>query len=179
MKHAAVRRPGRPALVAALAGGMVLTGGVPAAHAEPVASAAPAKVEAKLGPFGYRGVEPGMSAREARATRKIVRTGGWRNCTEWDFKTGPHHRTGPDVLISRRYGVAAVFAGEGVETPRGIGIGSTRRQLERAYPNLSTAGSGYPVATVRKNPKVFYFFLLDGGRIYQMGLVLKRQDCAN
>ncbi|GIH77026.1 hypothetical protein [Planobispora longispora] len=173
MKHATARRLSRPALVAALAGGMLLTGGVPAAEA------APADGKRKLGAFGHRGVKLGMSVEQARATGKLVRTGNWANCSEWEFRTGPRHRGGPDVLISRRHGVAVIIVGEGVKTSRGIGIGSTRRQLRRAYPDLETAGSGFPIAAVPRNPNAHYYFLLSGRKVSQMALVLKGQDCMN
>nr|BFE80211.1 hypothetical protein GCM10020093_028120 [Planobispora longispora] len=61
----------------------------------------------------------------------------------------------------------------------GIGIGSTRRQLRRAYPDLETAGSGFPIAAVPRNPNAHYYFLLSGRKVSQMALVLKGQDCMN
>ncbi|GAA3447464.1 hypothetical protein [Planomonospora venezuelensis] len=178
MKHTVVRRLGRTVLAAALAGGMLLTGGAAAAVAESAAAPVPAP-ERKLGPFGYRGVKLEMSLREARETGKIVRTARSGRCSEWNFRTGPNRRNGPDLFISRRHGVAAIFAAEGTETRRGIEIGSTRRQLERAYPDLERVASGYFIASVPRNPEAHFAFLLSGGEVRQMALVLNRQDCGN
>ncbi|MBG0832866.1 hypothetical protein HS041_34775 [Planomonospora sp. ID67723] len=173
MKHAVVRRLGRSVLVAVLAAGMLLAA-APAAVAEPDAA-----TKRKLGPFGYRGVKLEMSVEEARATGKIVRRTHSRPCSAWDFRTPPHRSDGSDLFISRRYGVAAIFAPEGVKTRRGIEIGSTRRQLERAYPRLERNMSGYFTAPVPKNPRAYFYFFLSGGRVADMGLILNHQDCAN
>lgn len=86
MKHATVRRLGRPALVAALAGGMLLTGLAPTAVAESAGG--------KLGPFGYGGLTLGMSAKKAQATGKIVRKPFQGPCAAWDLKAHPTGRDG-------------------------------------------------------------------------------------
>nr|BFE80957.1 hypothetical protein GCM10020093_035580 [Planobispora longispora] len=122
MGNATVQRLSRPALVAALAGGVLLAGALPVAAAGPTASTASAASAAyakgTLGPFGYGGVKLGMSAKQAKATGKIKRTGDTGTCTTWILKAHPNAQ---GLLISKRYGVAAIFAPKGVATPRASG----------------------------------------------------------
>ncbi|MEV0970638.1 hypothetical protein [Microtetraspora glauca] len=174
MKHAVVRRLGRPALVVALAAGVLWGGVAPAAVA-----ASTAYATGTLGPYGYGGVKLGMSAKQARATKKIVSKASWSPCTGWDLKAHPTGRDEVGLYISKRRGVAMIFAPKGVMTPQGIGIGSTEAELKDAYPKLKQSASGYPVVTVPGNRKASYRFLLSRGRIYEMALALNNQDCTN
>lgn len=139
----------------------------------------PAQATTTLGPYGYGKVKLGMTAKQAKATGKVVRKSGASPCSGWDLKA---HPTGPNaygLYISKNVGVAMIFAPKGVKTPEGIAIGSTKKQLNKAYPRLKQAASGYPYTTVPGNKKAYYYFLLAHGRIYEMGLALKTQDCAN
>ncbi|MER6575514.1 hypothetical protein [Nonomuraea sp. NPDC001023] len=158
-------------LTAALAAGVALAG-----------TASPALAAPAFGPQGYGGVTLGMSAKAAQATGKIVHKSGLDSpsCSGWDLKA---HRTGRDTVglfISKKQGVAIIFAPKGVKTPQGIGIGSTNVQLKRAYATkLRTAASGFPYVAAPGNAKAHYYFLLRNGKIYEMGLALDKQDCAN
>lgn len=186
MTHAVVRRMGRPALVAALAVGMLPGGVAPAAATTAAlattaasATSSTAYAPGTFGPFGYGGVKLGMSAKQARATRKIVPKTGWSQCTAWDLKAHPTGRDRVGLFISKRRGVAVIFAPKGVRTPQRIGLGSTERELKKAYPGLKRSASGYRYVTVPGNSKASYLFLLSRGRIYEMALTLKTQDCVN
>ncbi|GII00391.1 hypothetical protein [Planobispora takensis] len=183
MERTNTRRPGRTALVAALVGGGLLGGAAPATAAGSTASAAVSEATvgkpATLGPFGFGGVRLGMSAKQARATKKIVRRSGYSPCTGWDLKAYPAGRDNVGMLISDRRGVAIIYAPKGVRTPQGIKIGSTAGQMIKAYPRLKQSNSGYATVTVPGNPKATYRFLLSHGEIYQVALALKNQDCAN
>jgi hypothetical protein len=134
-----------------------------------------------LGPFGYEGVKLGMSAKTAKATGKIVlkMKASAGSCSGWDLKSHPTGRDAIGLYISQKQGVAMIFASKGVKTPQGIGIGSTKAQLKHAYPKLKTAASGFPTVSVPGNSKAYYYFLLSHGKIYEMGLALNKQDCAN
>ncbi|GAA3153114.1 hypothetical protein GCM10010466_50130 [Planomonospora alba] len=178
-KHTTARRLSHAALAAALSGTALLYGAAPAAVAESAADRTAARVKGTLGPFGYGGVRLGMSTGKARATGKIVRKPGTGPCTGWDLKAHPTGRDEVGLYISRKRGVAMIFAPPGVKTPQGIRIGSTAGQMIKAYPKLKQAASGYATVSVPGNPRASYYFLLSHGEIYEIALALKNQDCAN
>ncbi|MGN9838855.1 hypothetical protein ACTMTI_12105 [Nonomuraea sp. H19] len=162
----------KKALVAVLAGGALLTAGTPA-----LAQTS----KTTLGPYGYGQVRLGMSAKQAKATGKIVlkMAGQQGSCAGWDLKAHPTGKDSVGLYISKKHGVAGIFAPKGVKTPEGIGIGSTLKQLKKAYPKLKTAASGFPYSSVPGNSKADYYFLASKGKIYQVALALKTQDCFN
>ncbi|MFI7129657.1 hypothetical protein ACIBQ1_28435 [Nonomuraea sp. NPDC050153] len=159
-------------LVAVLAGGALLTAGTPA-----LAQSA----KTALGPYGYGTVKLGMSAKQAKATGAVVlkRAGEAGSCSGWDLKALPSGKDGVGLYISKKRGVAVIFAAKGVKTPEGIGLGSTIKQIKKAYPGVKTAASGFPYTTVPGNSKAYYSFLLSKGKVYEMALGLKTQDCVN
>ncbi|MBG0818532.1 hypothetical protein [Planomonospora sp. ID82291] len=174
--------PGRSLLAAALTASLLL-GGAGTADAAATASttaAAPgasaAAPKGRFGPFGYRGVKLGMSAAKARATGKISRVSAAGTCSTWRFRTPPRAYLG---ISKRLRAVAYIEAPRSVRTPRGIGIGSTRKQMRQAYPKVRRGPSGVFYAPLPRNPKGDYVFVLSGGRIKQMVMTLDRQDCGN
>ncbi|MBG0826155.1 hypothetical protein HS048_36425 [Planomonospora sp. ID91781] len=178
---------GRSLLAAALTGSMLLNGGAADAAATTAivtTAESAAAARSKFGPFGYRGIKLGMSAKKARATGKIRRVSRQGPCTTWRFRTPPNAPGGrADVVISKRLRVVGyIDAPRSARTPRGIGIGSTKRQVKRAYPKARMSGSGLFYAPLPRNPKGYYGFILSGGRtgkVEQMIMALDRQDCAN
>jgi hypothetical protein len=131
-----------------------------------------------FGPYGYGGIKLGMTAKEAKATGKIVLK--WRdNCTGWDYKSHRNPKDEVSLYISKKHGVAVIFAPTGVRTPKGIGAGSTLRQVKKAYPHVKKQISGY-YATVPGNRKAYYYFGVNGrNKVEQLGLGLNSQDCVN
>ncbi|MFC4121941.1 hypothetical protein [Nonomuraea zeae] len=161
----------RHVLVAVLAGGAVLLTGAPALAGTTT-----------LGPYGYGDVRLGMSLKQARATGKIVPRWGARtgSCSAWALKSRPTRKGTAGLYISRKRGVAVIFAPKGVKTPEGIGVGSTMKQVKRAYPRLRFSAGGIPNVSVPGNRKAYYAFFPDEkGRLEQLSLGLLTQDCVS
>ncbi len=156
---------------ASLLAGSLLLSGVTAA----VAQAKPA-----LGPYGYGAVKLGMTAKQARATGEAVGknpTGGL--CADWDLKKIPNAKNSVETYMSPSVGVAAIFAAKGMETPEGIKIGSTAKQLKAAYPRIKKNFHGYYTIKVSGNKKAYYTFEVTRGKVASYGIALNKQDCFN
>ncbi|TDC98521.1 hypothetical protein E1292_35010 [Nonomuraea deserti] len=179
------------ALVAVLAGGALIATGTPAlaqtiraARATPAGQATEGVGAAKtrLGPYGYGKVRLGMSAKKAGATGKVLLKMplGGGACSGWDLKAHPTGRNSVGLYISKRRGVAVIFAPKDVRTPQSIGIGSTTKQVKKAYPRWKTAASGFLLASVPGNGKAYYaFFATKKGTVEELALGLDTQDCVN
>lgn len=162
----------RKLLVAVLAGGALLITGTPAL----AQTAKPA-----LGPYGYGKVKLGMSTKKARATGEIVlkMAAGEGSCSGWDLKAHPTGKNSVGLYISKQFGVAVIFAPKGVKTPRGIGIGSTMKQVKKAYPRLKTPLGGIPYVSVPGNAKAYYAFFPDKGKLEGLAIGLDTQNCVS
>src|SRR4051812_32079140 len=121
---------GRPAIAAALAAGIALTG-VTAASAAATSADVTTRAGGKLGPYGYGGVRLGMTPKQATATRKIVKKLDGGQCSGWDLKAHPTGRDAVGLYISKNLGVALIAAPKGVKTPEGIKVGSTMKQVKK------------------------------------------------
>ncbi|MEU7740946.1 hypothetical protein [Nonomuraea sp. NPDC049158] len=173
MKHTIALRIGRSALVAALAGGVVLAGVAPAANA------APAAQKATLGPFGYGSLKLGMTEAQAKATGLIVRKtiNAPTKCSTYDLKTQRYGGDRAGLFISKKQGVVTISGPGTVKTPQGIGRGSTPAQLKAAYPNLKQNAMYGTFATVPGNPKASYVFLVSKRMVVGVVLLLTAQNC--
>ncbi|MEO3801193.1 hypothetical protein ABGA98_14295 [Nonomuraea sp. B1E8] len=76
--------------------------------------------------------------------------------------------------------MAVIFAPKGVRTPEGIGIGSTTKQVKKAYPRWKTAASGFLLAAVPGNKKAYYAFIASKkGTVKELAFGLNTQECVN
>lgn len=162
----------RKSLVAVLAGGALLITGTPA-HAQ--------TAKTTLGPYGVGAVKLGMSAAKANATGKIVlkMAGAGGSCAGWDLKAYPTGKNNVGLYISKKVGVAVIFAQKGIKTPQGIGLGSTMKQVKKAYPRLKTSPGGIPYVSVPGNSKAYYAFISSKGKVRELAFGLDTQDCVN
>ncbi|MGN9840414.1 hypothetical protein ACTMTI_20030 [Nonomuraea sp. H19] len=165
----------RKSLVAVLAGAALLITGTPAL-------AQTTTGRPTLGPYGYGTIKLGMSAKKAKATGKIVlkRPAGAESCSGWGFTAHPTKKNSVSLYISKKLGVAVIFAPKGVKTPRGIGIGSTMKQVRKAYPRLKMSPGGIPYVSVPGNSKAYYsFFPETDGKLVGLALKIDYQDCVS
>lgn len=137
------------------------------------ASAAPAP---KLTSYGYGKLKIGQSKKQALQTGMIKVSGqSGAGCTTFVFKK-PKAASG---YLSNKYGVIAIFAAKSMKTPKGIGLGSTEKAVKKAYPKLKhTVNISFTPAPGSKVAQ--YWFLFDkNDKVYEMGLVHKKQHCFN
>ncbi|MEU1881451.1 hypothetical protein ABZ470_29485 [Streptosporangium sp. NPDC020072] len=147
------------------------------------ATAANAQAKPTLGPYGYGAVKLGMTVKQAKATRKVVKKtpGAPSNdgCSGWDLKQFPTPKDSVGVYISSKVGLAAIFAAKGMTTPEGIKIGSTAKQLKAAYPHIEKTFQGFYSITVPGNKKAYYLFDITRGKVADYSISLNKQDCFN
>lgn len=138
------------------------------------ANAAPRK-----GTFGshaaYKGIRIHMTLKHATATGTLKRPVSSGPCLHTNYKRKPSLI---GVWISRRVGVAIIGAPRSARTPRGIGVGSTRTQVRKAYPKLRHSINADTVR-VPGYQRVLYGFQFDKNKVTTMWLMSARQNCVN
>ena len=132
-----------------------------------------------VGPDGYHGLKLAMSADQALRTGVVIADGPLPEpCGYYRFRTSPPGST--DVLVSVRLGIVLIDPRDGVHTPEGVGTGSSRADLQAAYPNVRFDGSGTVASTsVPGSPNSLYRFDLDSNDTVSHVLIQTTNgDCA-
>jgi hypothetical protein len=138
-----------------------------------------------IGPKGYRALQLGMSQKAATATGLIDpwKTSGDSGCIGYSHLRKATGDSG-NVLFSSKLGVVVIDAPSAdVRTPEGIHIGSTLAALLKAYPNWERADADGPGpdgrgwAKVPGNSDAYYRTTIEGGKVTELTLQHKDQDC--
>jgi hypothetical protein len=137
-----------------------------------------------LGPNGFKTLKLGMSAEDATATGLIKpwRDGGTDHCTKLSSLKAGSGEHG-QVYFSPSLGLEIIDAYPGVRTPEGVKIGTSHAAMLKAYPGWENAeeedshaeGRGY--VTVPGNSKATYRILTQAGKVAEITLQYKNQDC--
>ncbi|KQY62701.1 MULTISPECIES: hypothetical protein [unclassified Nocardioides] len=132
-----------------------------------------------LGPDGYGDLKLGMGLDEAEATGVVDIGGGGpgQTCRTMSLTAHPPARNTTSGYYSEKYGVAAVFAADDMETPEGIGLGSTLDQVRAAYPTVEEAPNGWYVPVAGQKGTSYYFGVEQDGRVGELAVELDSQDC--
>jgi hypothetical protein len=134
-----------------------------------------------FGPDGFDQLKLGMTPLQVRSTgeavsKPILRFGD--ECDTYDLRAYPSRPNEVGIYLSAKFGIALISAPRSVHTTEGIGIGSTRSEVRKAYPDVDFDAPGTVRAKVPGNSKAAYAFLFDStGRVSGMDIRLVNQDC--
>jgi hypothetical protein len=149
--------------------------------ATPTAGASPV-----LGPDGLGKLRLGMTRSEATATGLIA---DWdvsgAGCVTTHLLAAAGKDPGNDGLIYNvnTYGVGIIDAYGKVSTPQGIRLGSSSAAMLRAYPDWRNVADpdaksdGRGVAAVPGNSEAVYRIVTSKGKVVQLTLQVRDQDC--
>ncbi|KAA9166806.1 hypothetical protein FPZ12_000975 [Amycolatopsis acidicola] len=125
-----------------------------------------------LGPTGYSKLKLGMSFQDAKSTGLLANADSEpAQCTYYTLTEGTSAVS--KVKISPTDGVVA-FLASGAHTPEQIQIGSTKDQLEAAYPGLSGGSSLYSADAGGNGT---YMFTMSGDKVSVLSLIGPGSDC--
>jgi len=158
--------------------------------AAPVTSSSPAPsspaTPAVLGPDGFGALKLGMTAEQATATGLVARwPAAGDGCAQNTFlKSATGEATGAEgrVYLNDR-GVQIIEAYPGVRTPEGVGVGTSRAALFKAYPGWRNVADEDPRAdgrgqvAVPGNSKAVYRIVTIDGKVTELALQDENQDC--
>lgn len=120
-----------------------------------------------LGPTGYNKLMLGMSFADAKRTGLLANADAApTGCADYTLTEGTSGIR--KVTISDTHGVVS-FEASGAHTPERIRVGSTKDELEAAYPGLSGSGGAYTAAAGSAGGN--YLFTVDGNRVAGLLLV--------
>ncbi len=164
-------------LVAGVGGAVALGGGSDGTGTDRDVAGTPVEV---LGPEGYGDVRLGMSADDAERTGLVTvqRAAPAAACETLVYVDHPPAGDAEvSGFVSRKHGVAALFAAPGMETPEGIGLGDSLADVETAYPDLVDTVNAQLAPLPGEPARAYHFGVDRTGVVVELSLQLDVQDC--
>lgn len=156
--------------------------GAPSAISTPASNSASnsASTSTETRVLGHRGVgrvHLGDSAREARKHGARLTGKPGDLCRPLVLPSADPDAEPIHGYLARGLGVVALFASGEVRTPEGIGLGSTHKELEKAYPDVSAiSDNGYRTVDLAGH-RHYQFGMERGRRVFEMLVFDDRQPC--
>lgn len=130
-----------------------------------------------LAPSGYGQLRLGMSFDQARATGMLAASGSQApepgSCGRYRLTEGSAAIKQVVVSGDPAHGVVRIRSA-GARTPEGIGAGSSKTELEGAYPGIQRTSATYSVSTGAGSTYVFY---VDDDKVTEVQLVSSDPGC--
>lgn len=146
----------------------------------------PANASQALGPFGYRALYLGMTAKQVRATKLVSNFDdptADNGCVWAQVKSVPKDSDGAykgGIVISADRGLVAIYAWGNVTTPQGVNLGDTYATVHAAYPKWSgiEGHSGHGLVAAPGNSAANYRIDVGAnGKVLSLALQAVNQDC--
>ncbi|GAA3024028.1 hypothetical protein [Actinokineospora globicatena] len=132
-----------------------------------------------IGPDGYGSLKLGMSTEQAIATGMILASPPGDPFEDCVMHAAPGQAEGHFMVgISPEHGVALIFPRDDARTPEGIGVGSTKDEVKRAYPKLEDGPGGSGV-DVPGYPNNHYVFNITKGKVVGISLSNQYEFCVS
>lgn len=128
---------------------------------------APPTAVIPLGPTGFGAFRLGMTEEQMTATRQAEGVKGTNSCSIYRIQGMPDTST---LTVSKRYGLVAIALTADATTPQRVTIGSTEDQVRSTY-------RGTASVTVPENSNADYRFRFTAGKVSEITLAAKQQDC--
>jgi hypothetical protein len=160
------------------------TSAVPAPSSSADPTTAPASTDPEpaalvLGPDGLGPLKLGMTISEAEATGMVepFRNEPISDRCLWRSRLDDAPEGTAIVFHDSELGVATIAVAEGVVTPEGIGIGSPRADVDRAYPGMSVIGESRAYSFVPGNEQATYRIEFEDEKVTHLTLQYVMQGC--
>lgn len=141
-----------------------------------------------FGPTGFDGIEIAMDLDALKATGNATfpdGEGDGQSCVWFSFVNAPAESDDPEMAsydgtIGPK-GVELIAAREGMKTPEGIELGSTKAEALAAYPDAQFRSDygNYRVHMADQPKRVAYFFTIRGGKVRNLNLSVDTPQCFN